>query len=305
MKNGLTRALGKAGLKLKKHSPELLVAVGIVGSVVSTVIACKATLKVNELLEEDNKNLEKIHEMHDKKHPRYSEKDYKMDLVKAYTKAGAKLAVNYAPAIAVGAFSYGCIIGSNRILNKRYAGMAAAYAGVDQLFKKYRGKVVEQFGEDVDQQLYYDYKVEEIERTETKEDGTTETKTEVVNNLKGLDPSQYSVYAKFFDESNPNWTKSAEYNMTFLKGVQSACTNKLIATGHLFLNEVYDMLGIERTGIGQCVGWIYDAKHPIGDNYVDFGLYDETKSRARAFVNGTENVILLDFNVDGNILDMI
>ena len=75
--------------------------------------------------------------------------------------------------------------------------------------------------------------------------------------------------------------------------------------GHLYLNEVYDMLGIPRTKAGQIVGWIYDEEHPVGDNYVDFGIYDSNKPRVRDFVNGYERTVLLDFNVDGNILDMM
>ena len=65
------------------------------------------------------------------------------------------------------------------------------------------------------------------------------------------------------------------------------------------------MLGIPRTQAGQIVGWIYDEKHPIGDNKVDFGIYNTYNEANRNFVNGYERTILLDFNVDGNILDMI
>ena len=91
----------------------------------------------------------------------------------------------------------------------------------------------------------------------------------------------------------------------FLKDQQRYANDILKSKGHLFLNEVYDMLSIPRTKAGQVVGWIYDEKHPVGDNFVDFGIYDIYNERARDFVNGYERTILLDFNVDGNILDMI
>ena len=68
---------------------------------------------------------------------------------------------------------------------------------------------------------------------------------------------------------------------------------------------MYDLLGIQRTSAGQVVGWIYDESNPIGDNYVDFGIYDLHDEAKRNFVNGYERTILLDFNVDGDILNMI
>ena len=120
---------------------------------------------------------------------------------------------------------------------------------------------------------------------------------------KGLEG--YSDYAKFFDEGCREWDKDPEYNLTFLKCQENYANDLLKSKGHLFLNEVYDMLGIPRTKAGQIVGWIYDEENPIGDNYVDFGIYDVYKEANRNFVNGYERNILLDFNVDGDILSKI
>ena len=111
-----------------------------------------------------------------------------------------------------------------------------------------------------------------------------------------------SQYARFFDDSCTGWMKDAEYSLLFLKNQQDYCTDKLKTQGHLFLNEVYDSLGIPRTKAGQIIGWIYDEESPIGDNCVDFGLYLD---RNKDFVNGYKTTALLDFNVDGNILDLI
>lgn len=111
-----------------------------------------------------------------------------------------------------------------------------------------------------------------------------------------------SEYARFFDASCMRWTKDSEFNLTFLKQQEHYANERLRIKGHLFLNEVYDMLDITRTKAGQVVGWIYDEKNPIGDNRVDFGINDD---RNKDFVNGNENTILLDFNVDGNILDLL
>jgi hypothetical protein len=118
-----------------------------------------------------------------------------------------------------------------------------------------------------------------------------------IQNMK----SDISPYACFFNEDSVAWTKNPECNKMFLRQQQNYANEKLRQRGYLFLNEVYDMLGIPRTKAGQCIGWIYDEKNPIGDNYVDFGIYDRIHNQS--FVNGYEDSVLLDFNVDGNILD--
>lgn len=112
----------------------------------------------------------------------------------------------------------------------------------------------------------------------------------------------YSPYARVFDEECLGWTRDAEMNRLFLLRQQEFANEKLQQRGYLFLNEVYDMLGLSRTKVGQCVGWCYDLSNRYGDNYVDFGIYDV---RNRWFVNGQEKTIVLDFNVDGNILDRL
>ena len=115
----------------------------------------------------------------------------------------------------------------------------------------------------------------------------------------------FSQYAKIFDDTCIGWTKDPEYNMFFLKGQQNYCNEKLKMNGHLFLNEVYTILGMPRTKAGAVVGWVYDEKNPIGDNFVDFGIYGIYDDVNHDFVNGYKNTVLLDFNVDGNILDYI
>lgn len=115
-----------------------------------------------------------------------------------------------------------------------------------------------------------------------------------------FDDEIVSPYARFFDCDNPNWHNSIDYNLMWLKSVEHLASDRLAIHGFIFLNDVYDMLGMPRSKAGQLVGWIYDEKNPIGDNYVDFGIYEKRNS---SFVNGFGKSILLDFNVDGNILD--
>lgn len=302
--NNATRTINKAGFKLKKHSPEIFIAAGVIGAVTSAVMACAATTKLSGILDESKENIEKIHDYVDGTgfSEMYTEEDSKRDLAIVYTQSALRVAKLYAPSVALGALSITAILTSNNILRKRNIALAAAYTAVDKSFKEYRGRVVERFGEELDKELRYNIKAKEIEEVVTKEDGTESVEKKTVS-VAGIDG--YSDYAKFFDESCFGWAKDPEQNMFFLKRQQDFANETLKAKGHLFLNEVYDMIGIPRTKAGQCVGWIYDEKNPVGDNYVDFGMYDTYKEGCRAFVNGYERSILLDFNVDGNILDLI
>ena len=208
----------------------------------------------------------------------------------------------YAPAVIVGGLSITAILTGHNITRKRNIALAAAYTAVDKSFKEYRGRVVERFGEALDKELKYGIKTQEVEEVTVNEDGSESV---VKKTVDVMDPNNISEYARFFDDGCKGWTKDPEYNLMFLKDQQRYANDLLQSKGHLFLNEVYDMLGIPRTKAGQVVGWIYDEKHPVGDNFVDFGIYDMHRTPNRDFVNGYERTILLDFNVDGSILDLI
>lgn len=300
----LTRKAHKVGFKLKKHSPEILVAVGVAGTVVSTVMACKATLKVNEVLGEAKEKIETIHEVvnNPETADKYTEEDSKKDLAIVYVQTGVKFVKLYGPSVLLGAASIGCIMTSHRILSKRNVALAAAYATVDRGFKEYRGRVVERFGKELDRELKYNIKAKEIESIVQNEDGTESAVKETINSA---DPNLNSDYARFFDEYCTGWTKDPEYNLLFVKHQQNYANDLLKQQGYLFLNDVYKMFGIPATKAGQVVGWVYDPNNEIGDNYVDFGIYNLYNEKARDFVNGRERSILLDFNVDGNIWELM
>ena len=301
----LTRTLNRVGLKLKKHSPEILVVTGVVGTVASAVMACKATTKIDEVLAETKDNIDKTKDYVEKKgfSEKYTEEDYKKDLTIFYAKGGLELVKLYAPSVALGALSITAILSGHNVLRKRNVALAAAYATVEKGFKEYRGRVVERFGEELDRELKYNIKAKEVEEATVDEKTGEEKVTKKTVNV--ADPNNYSTYARFFDDGCTGWTKDPEYNLMFLKNQQRYANDLLKSRGHLFLNEVYDMLGIPRTKAGQVVGWIYDEEYPNGDNFVDFGIYDLYNEKARDFVNGYERTILLDFNVDGDIMNLI
>lgn len=318
--NNITRTFHKAGFQLKKHSPEIMLVAGVAGTVASAVMACKATTKVHDILEESKSKVNQVHEVlaNDElryqevkqedgalvRVEKYTEEDSKKDLAVIYLQTGLKFAKLYGPSILLGAVSITSILASHNIMRKRNVALAAAYTAVDKSFKGYRSRVIERFGEELDKELRYNIKAKEIETTVTDENGEEKVVTEIV---KVAEPSDhlYSDYAKCFDNGCTGWTKDAEMNLFFLKRQQDYANERLRARGYLFLNEVYESLGIPKTKAGQVVGWIYDTKNPNGDNYVDFGIYNIHNEQAREFVNGYERSIWLDFNVDGNILNYI
>lgn len=296
--------MNRALLGTKKYSPEILMGVGVVGIVASTVVACKATLKASDIIVDAQEDLEKIKMVaEDPKYvDQYSEEDLKKDKTILYTQTGLKIAKAYLPAVGLGVASIACLVSSHNILKKRNIALAAAYTTIDKSFKEYRKRVTDRFGEEVERQIRHNIKAHEIEETIVDEDGSEK---KITKNVETCEIDGYSEYSRFFDDGCTGWEKDAEYNLVFLKAQQQYANDLLRSKGHLFLNEVYDMLGIPRSKAGQVVGWIYDPENPIGDNYVDFGIYDVNKRGSRDFVNGYERTILLDFNVDGNIWDLM
>lgn len=286
----IQKTIARRSLIVNKNSPTLLFGVGIVGSVASTVLACRATLKLDLILDEAKNDLDVARNI---EHKEYSEGDRKHDMTIIYVRSATKVARAYAPAVLLGMASVGCLTRSHNILQERNAALTAAYVAVDEAFKRYRSKVVEKYGEEEDRELRYETEMAEIHDPEK---GKT-VKKKVMSEL-----NEHSQYARFFDQLSPNWSKQPEYNLVFLQCQQRWANDMLKARGHLFLNEVYDFLGLERTTAGSVVGWIVSDD---GDNYVDFGIFDLQDNPKIDFVNGREGAVLLDFNVDGIIWDKI
>lgn len=285
----------KTVMKLKKHSPEILVVAGIAGTVVSAVLACKATTKVAEILDETKGTLDTIHEGMETgaiNGQEYTTEDGKKDTVVVYAQTGMKLAKFYGPAIILGTLSITSILASNNILRKRNVALGAAYAAIDKSFKEYRGRVIERFGEQVDTELKYGIKAKKFEEIEV--DPETGKEKKVKKTVMVADPNLQSDYAVYFDSKSRNYETNPDYNRMFLKAQQAFANDKLQTRGHLFLNEVLDDLDLPRTPAGQIVGWTKDGP----DGYVNFRIVEverETEDGRH------EPALLLDFNVEGNI----
>lgn len=298
----LTKTFHRTGLQLKKHSPEILIVAGVIGVVTSAVMACKATTKVGPIKEEARKKIETIKQQAEED-PKADEKEVSKALAVTYAHTGLEFVKLYAPSVILGGLSIGSILASNNIMRKRNVALAAAYTAVDSSFRGYRGRVIERFGEKLDRELKYNIKTEEVEEVEVDENGKEKVVKKQIEVVDGDPTSVYSPYARFYDDGCNGWQKDSEFNLMYLRTVQSHANDILHSEGHLFLNDVYEMLGIPKTAVGQVIGWVSD--NPKGDGYVDFGIYDANKPQNRDFVNGYERVIILDFNVDGNILDLI
>jgi len=295
---GFTRLLGSKALIVKAHSPELLLGFGIAGVITTTVLACRATLKVEGIVDDAKTKINKINTVAvTVPADQYSDQDRKKDLVIVYTQMATKIVTLYGPPVLLGAASIACIMGGHNVLRQRNIALVAAYKTLDKGFRAYRRRVVDEYGEDKDYMLAHDLRAETLSTVTTT--GKGKPKVENTTVYAG-DPNGIGPYAKFFDECSHEWNNDPEYNQLFLRSQQNYFNNLLQVRKAVFLNEVYDALGIPRTSAGSVVGW----KLGNGDGFIDFGIFDGSAIK-REFVNGRERSILLDFNVDGVIYDLI
>lgn len=302
----VSRSFHKVGFKFKKHSPEILVVAGVVGVVTSAVLACKATTKVNDIVDEAKETVDKIHDsvgkgLHTSDGEEYTQEVANKDLAIVYIQTGWKFVKLYGPSVALGVASIGCMIGSNRILRKQNVALAAAFTAVDTSFKEYRGRLIDKFGDAgkaLDRELRFGIKAKEIEERIVDENGNETITTKVVDTV---DPNtMHDLYSIVWQEGNTGWTKNPELNKFFLIRQQNAANDKLRLSGYLCLNDIYEMLGAPKTAYGQFAGWVWTEDSSIGDNFVDFGIFDIHNGDKCDFVNGHERSIILDFNCIGD-----
>lgn len=296
------RTFSMTKLKLAKHSPEILLVAGVVGTVASAVLACHETTKISTILDDAGSTIDAIHDCIENpdRAENYTAEDGQKDLLITYTQTGVKLAKLYAPAVVLGGLSIAAILASNNILRKRNVALAAAFSAVSESFEAYRGRVIEKYGKDVDTQFRMGVSEQVVQRTVTDDMGNEKQVDEVV---KVCNPTG-SPYAVLFDECNCNWQRQPEYNLMFLKAQQQMANDRLRTRGFLTLNEVLESLGFEASSAGLVVGWVYKKDNDSGDDFVDFGI-DEDRENVRDFINGDEASVWLDFNVQGSIMNLI
>lgn len=286
------RHIARTGLQLKKYSPQILTGVGIAGLVTSTVMACKATTKLDDVLDQMDRRKDVLNKLRETETTEEDHKQHTTDNVAIHAKAALDIVKLYGPSFTLGLASIGCIIGAHGIMQKRNAALAIAYNAMEKSFTEYRKRVEEELGADQERDIRFNLSEEEVKDEET---GKNKIVTDVGQG--------HSPYSRIFDELNDNWQKTPGHNAFFINCVQQNVNDLLRARGHVWLNEVYERLGFPHTEVGAVVGWVYDD--PDGDSFIDFGLFDLEKEATREFINGHERSVILDFNVQGTILDKI
>lgn len=312
-----SQMLSKTTFKLKKASPTIMIVGAAIGGVTAAVLACKATIKAQDILNEHNTAVKTIHTTKEQieqgviqldEGESYTEKDFKNDITTTYVQTGLKLAKVYAPAVTLGAVSLGCMFGSHHIMSKRNASLTAAYIALDKAFAEYKSRVSNRFGSRVQEELEHNIKAVELESKSTNEQGVEET----IKEYKDIAMQHTSPYTCIFDETVDTWQPDNMMNRTYLFLMEQSANKRLRTQGHLFLNDVLASLGTHggvtlKTPEGQIVGWIYDPNDPTRQSHVDFGVtnYVEGDEALNSFINGGERSVMLRFNCDGPIIDKI
>lgn len=279
-----------AAVRVKRNSPVILMGAGTVAIIGGVIMACKATTKIDEITEE---YVDRRDEIEDAKTDittvnTYTDKDYKKDKLANIVKTGGRFVALYAPSAAVITLGISCYLGSYGIMRKRNVALVAAYNTIDKAFKDYRDRVAEMYGVPEEQAIH------EAAIEKSIYEGTDDPEQQKM--------TQYGPYARIFDELSDEWVRNSEANLLTLRQREQWANQKLRERGHLFLNEVYDMLGLKRSSLGAQCGWMYD---PNVEHKIDFGIYKVSNPEVRKFVNGYEYSIVLDFNCDGVIYDLI
>lgn len=291
--SSVTRSFGRAILQSKKQSPHIFFAVGLIGIIGSTVMACRATLKLEKLVDEIQNEFKTIRQdkirLDKNINGKYDQNEYMRDLTFAYVRGAQKMIKLYGPSAVVGGLSIAALTKSHVQLSQRNAALTAALTAVSNAYEEYRSRVREEFGEEKELAIYQGCLLDDPEEVDKL--GELQKVGKVSNGA--------SPYGRFFEGNNPNWQKDPEFNRIFIQLQQNYYNHQLQARGHVFLNEVYDALGLERSQAGAVVGWVKDGD---GDGYIDFGLFDVTNID---FINGNARGCLLDFNVDGIVYDKI
>lgn len=311
IKNAVGTKFGRTGLVLQKHSPEILLGVGLVGMVATVVMASRATLKVEEILKQRDDALNMINEateVDQKDRPLYSDEDATKDKAVVYVQTGLKFAKLYGPAIGLGVLSVGAILASHGVMAKRQVSLVAAYNILAEGYRSYRERVVEELGADADRNFHLGITEDEYFEKEVGEDGK---KVKVKKTQRSHNPRHYSEYSVIYDESNPNFRGDRLMDRSFILGQQNYLNDQLRLHGHVYLNQAYEALGFPHTVAGAIVGWVLrddpkQMKEEGRDGYVSFGLFDANNDPAtQEFMNGTNPSVILDFNVDGIMFDKI
>ena len=290
----------RVGRVVTQHAPEICVGAGIVGGTATTVLACKATLKVNEVCASNAEMYAKIEaclECEEVTDDQYNEQDAKNDRIALASYTAKTVVRYYGPVVLLGAASVASILCGVNILNKRNMALVAAYTTLDAGFKTYRGRVINELGEDADFRFRTGAVQKKIE-AEVIDEKTGEVKTKKVKAdvlEPGIEPLDYTI--NFCREAiHITDRRDLSRSRSFIEMCENSLNSVLKAQKYLTLNQARVSLGVPEVWFGQIVGWTLDG---TGD--------DEVQLRPRIVFDEEldQNTIILDPNVDGPMFHKI
>lgn len=289
-----------------KNAPDIMIGAGVTTGIVATVVACKQTLKLDNINQQYNHDRERIAaaaETHTKPDgSEYTDSDIGHDMTAIAVRRVVNVAKTYALPAGLCVISVGLTLGGYGILKTRHAALVTAFGALQTTFNEYRERVREKYGEEEERKIYYGIKDDTVSENDSENGDASDPKTTAPAN--GM--TSPSIYARFFDEYSTSWTRDNEYNKVYLRAREKDFNKQLITAGYVLLNDVYRGIGLQPTDVGRVCGWVYKPNDPNhkGDNYISFNMFN-TSEASREFINGVNPSILLDFNVDGYILDKI
>lgn len=241
---------------LAKHSPGILIGIGVVGMVTSTILAVRATPKAIELLEEEKarQNYEICKEARDRGLDTCEEIEHlkPLDAVKTTWKC-------YLPAAVIGVTSIACIIGGNSVNTRRNAALGAAYKISETALAEYREKVIETIGERKEREVREKVGKERLDKHPITP-GTEIIYTDKGNTLF-LEPLSGRYFYSDVDHIN---RVVNELNARMYHGIG----------GYVSLNEFYDEINVpelSHTSIGDDIGWNVNGGTGLID--IDFSAH--------------------------------
>ena len=296
MKINFKNIYNTAKTYIVKAAPGIMIGTGIVSVAVGAYKAAEVTPEAKEAIAEFKATRDAI-EQHEE------DPEARRECIKSgYRTLGNTLLHAYAKPFLFMSGGTALILGGHGIVSKKLATTTASLISTDRLFRNYRNNVIEDQGEEADFRYRTGIKTVNVETVEQDVRGR---KRKVNKEYDVIDEIAGNPFLKFFDESNPNFTKNPTQNLDFLNTRLSFLNRRFIAEGFMSLNDVLYDLGFNRCAEGSVYGWIYDPDDPNCHNEIDIGIKDIRRTTIQNAINGYEPVILLNFNVDGLIIDKL
>lgn len=297
-----TRFGHKAAFKIKKASPELLLVGGIVCIVGGTVLACKATKKASDILDEGHDEVEVMREAIDDPEGnlvKVDEKEVKKGIAKSKLRTLGRVAGAYAPAVALGSAGIAMIFTSHGIMRKRNGALLASYNALDAMFKTYRARVLEEEdGKERDRRYLLGNDISEISEDQMNEFDLVRRVNEDAGGMLSQYPEWYGMHTVRFDaNTSAAFSMHPFSNLNRIRSTESVMTSRLHEKGYVSLNEVLHELHMDPVPWGQLVGRIWMPGEEDDNEFVIEAVE----------VNQDQpgSPIILNFHLDGMIWDRL